>query len=69
MPSPSVRRLTRFLAIAVPTAVAMALAACSSPLGPRERSAPAVRHDSASVAQRAAQLTDSSLKTNTPPWY
>lgn len=69
----SVRRVPRFLALALPTAIALALAACSDPVGPREPQAR--KSDRSALTERAVTLSDSSTVTDStgrsgyPPWW
>jgi len=63
-----VRRVPRIVLFAVPTAVAMTLAACGNPLGPRDPQPRRARGDSTTVAQRVLQLVDSVAPTDSSGW-
>jgi len=73
---PFVHPLPRLVAFATAAVVALALAACSNPVGPSDPQPHRAKGDSASVLQRVQQLDevtpgDTAGRTSTPtlPWY
>jgi hypothetical protein len=72
---PFVPQRPELVAYATAAALALALAACGDPVGPREPQSHGVKGDSVTVLQRVHQLDDvtpgdtAARMTPTLPWY